>query len=58
MLQGVRFRVSCFVGIAQLGVLVTLQPLPSHHPANREPLGFAHKVVQGLIRMQIGGIRG
>jgi len=30
--------------------------LPLHYPANKELLGFAYKVVQGLARMQIGGI--
>jgi hypothetical protein len=53
-----RFIGSCIVRIAQLSVLVALQPLPLHYPANREPLGFACKVVRGLVKMQIVDIRG
>jgi hypothetical protein len=60
-----RFRGSCIVGIAQLGVLAIPQSLslkrlpdPLHRLVDVKLLESARKVVRGLVRMQIGGIRG
>jgi hypothetical protein len=58
MPREVRFKGSYFARTALPSARVVLQPLLLHHPANGEPLGSARKVVRGLVKMQIGGIRG